>query len=171
MALKQRFERIDKTVHDLKGFDCGKPEMNRFLTQYAVKHGKLGLSSTFVLTEDTASASKRPVAVYYTFCSATVTRQSLPTTQSLPAYPVPVVLLARLAVDTHYQRQRLGEKSLVYALRHAVQLCDSGLPAHGLILDVLDRDALHFYQQFDMFECFADNPMPLFVSMNTLRDV
>jgi len=170
VALKQRFELVDKTVHDLKGFDCGKPEMNRFLTQHAVKHGKLGLSSTFVLTEDAASPSKLPV-VYYTLCSATVTRQSLPKTQSLPAYPVPVVLLARLAVDTNYQRQRLGEKSLVYALRHAVKLCDSGLPAYGLMLDVLGQDALRFYQQFDMFECFADNPMRLFVSMDTLRNV
>lgn len=173
MLLNQFFEPVDKVKHNLKAFDCGKSEMNRFLSQHADKHGKLGLSSTFVLTQSTEpSANQKPyVAAYYTLCSATVKRHEIPTEQSLPAYPIPVVMLARLAVDTRQQGKRLGEKSLVYALRHAVKLCDSGLPAYGVILDVLDIPALKFYQQFDMFKRFTDDPMRLFVSMDTLRGV
>ena len=164
---------VDKTTHDLKKFDCGKPGMNFFLSRNAVKHRKLGLSSTWVLTEEGEpfEGRKLHVAAYYTLCSASVSREEIPAQRSLPAYPVPVVMLARLAVDKQLQGKRLGEKSLVYALRHAVQLCDGGLPAFGLILDVLDEQALGFYQQFEMFRPFEDDPMRLFVSMNSLRQL
>ena len=43
---------VDKTTHDLKKFDCGKSDMNFFLSRNAVKNRKLGLSSTWVLTEE-----------------------------------------------------------------------------------------------------------------------
>lgn len=89
----------------------------------------------------------------------------------MPNYSIATVLLARLAVDVDFQGRKLGEKSLITALRHAVKLCDSGLPAIGLILDVLDEDALKFYQHFDFFHPLTDDPTRLFVSMNTLRDI
>ena len=97
-----------------------------------------------------------------------MTREEIPTDTRLPGYPVPVVLLARLAVDHRFQGQRLGEKTLVSALRHSITLTERGLPAIGLILDVLDEDALTFYQRFDLFQPFTDDPMRLFLPMNIL---
>ena len=108
------------------------------------------------------------VVAYYTLSTATVARDVMPVTVSLPRYPIPVILLGRLAIDRHFQGQGLGSKSLVYALRQAVTLSHAGLPAYGLILDVLDEDALRFYQHFDLFKPFTDNPMRLFVPMKTL---
>lgn len=55
------------------------------------------------------------------------------------------------------------------AIRHAVELTDRGLPAYGLVLDVLDVDALKFYQCFDFFKRFTNNLMRLFVGMNGVR--
>jgi len=161
---------VSKSLHNLKSFDCGKPTVNIFLTKFAEKHGKLGLSRTYVLPELTESG-KAPVAAYFTLTTSNVTREQMPTKRSLPHYPVPVVLKARLAVDSRRKGTGLGGKTLVYALREAVALSQAGLPSFGLILDVLDEDALGFYQHFDLFEPFTGDPMRLFASMKTLKQI
>lgn len=175
MALEQSFVSADKALHDLKGFDCGKAVMNQFLTRHAIKHGKLGLSRTYVLPEVLSSESpgvaKKAIAAYYTLAFSMVTRSDIPTTHSLPTYPIPVIMLARLAIDQRYQGRGLGGKALVYALRQAVQLNQMGLPAYGLILGVLDEQALAFYQTFDLFEPFTNDPMRLFVPIKTLEAI
>lgn len=170
MPLEQAFVAVSKSQHDLKAFDCGKPTMNTFLAKFAEKHGKLGLSRTYVLPEITETG-KAPIAAYFTLTTSNVTREQIPAKQSLPHYPVPVVLMARLAVDIRNKGAGLGAKTLVYALREAVALSHAGLPAFGLILDVLDEDALGFYQHFGLFESFTDDPMRLFVSMKTLEQI
>ena len=171
MPIEQYFVAVDKSCHDLKSFDCGITVINDFLSRYAVKHNKLGLSKTYVLTDSSGSTSKKPIVAYYTLAASTVSRYDIPSNQRLPAYPVPVVMLARLAVDKSYQRKGLGAKSLVYALRQAINLSQSGLPAYGLIMDVLNEDALSFYQQFDLFKPFTEDPMRLFVPMKTLEQI
>ena len=171
MQLCQSFVPVDNKKHLIKNFDCGKPDMNSFLSRFSVKHTKLGLSRTLVLPVDDLTSNKTPIAAYYTLAATTVSRQDIPASQSLPCYPVPVTLLARLAVDVNYQGNRLGEKSLVYALRHAVRLCDEGLPSLGLVLDVLDKDSLGFYQRFDFFHKFTTDPMRLFVPMTALGKI
>lgn len=79
--------------------------------------------------------------------------------------------LNRALLFDNLQRRNLGTKTLIYALRHAVKLCDYGLPAVGLVLDVLDEDALKFYQKFDFFTPLTNDPMRLFVSMESLRHI
>ncbi|MEN9432513.1 MAG: hypothetical protein RLZZ422_102 [Pseudomonadota bacterium] len=168
MAFIQAITLLDKNLHDLKAFDCGKPAMNQFLNRFAAKHAELGLSSTWVLLEE-SNTEKLPIAAYYTLASTTVYRESLPVKQSLPTYPIPVVILARLAIATKHQGKGLGEKILISALRHAFQLTQQGLPAYGLILDAIDEQALGFYQHFEYFEPMTDDPMRLFLSMNSLK--
>jgi GNAT superfamily N-acetyltransferase len=163
---------LDKNTQDIKAFDCGKPKMNAFLSRFAFKHSKLGLSSTWVLLEQVDSKQnneKNKIAAYYTLASSTVIKSEIPSHQSLPHYPIPVVLLARLAVDKQYQGEGLGAKLLVTALRHTVELTNQGLPAYGLVLDVLDDDALSFYRYFDFFEPFTDDPMRLFIGMDSIK--
>ena len=178
MTFLYTVELLDKNKHDLKTFDCGKPDMDTFLSRFAFKHSKLGLSSTWVLVKEQNSKNnvkqekqraKSEVIAYYTLAASTVIKSGIPTDKSLPHYPIPVVLLARLAVDQKYQGKGLGAKILVTAIRHAVELTDRGLPAYGLVLDVLDDDALKFYQCFDFFEPFTNNPMRLFIGMNSVR--
>jgi hypothetical protein len=169
LKLNQSFVPVDNAKHLVKVFDCGKPDMNLFLSRFAVKHAKLGLSRTLVLPVDEPEAKKLKIAAYYTLAASTITRKDIPATNSLPRYPIPVAMLARLAVDIGFQGENLGAKSLIYALRHSVRLCDEGLPVLGLVLDVLDSDALAFYQRFDFFSEFSNDPMRLFVSMTALR--
>lgn len=171
MSLAQKFVLADQKKYDLKGFDCDKPNMNLFLSRFAIKNGKLGLSRTWVLPVNEADKTKVSIAAYYTLASSSVSRQDIPTDNSLPGYPVPVVLLARLAVDKNYQRQHLGEKILITALRKSVELTDNGLPVIGLILDVLDENALHFYHKYKIFKPFTSDPMRLFVPLQVLRQL
>jgi GNAT superfamily N-acetyltransferase len=172
LALAQEFELVEPSQHDIKGFSCGKPLMDQFLARHATKHMKMGLSSTWVLPviED-PTPIKAQLAAYYTLASSTVVKDQIPFGRSLPSYQVPTVLLARLAVADPFKRQGLGEKTLIKALRKAVEVSDAGLPALGLILDVLDKEALGFYQHFEMFEPFTDDPMRLFVPMTMLQDL
>ncbi len=173
MALSQAYVFVDPAKHTLKEFDCGRPDMNTFLARFAVKHMKLGLSRTWVLPDidGTQKTQTTPIAAYYTLASATVTREEIPANTSLPRYPVPVVLLARLAVDNRFKGQHLGEKTLITALRKSVELTDLGLPALGVVLDVLNKEALRFYNHYEIFEPFTDNPMRLFAAMHMLRQI
>ncbi|MCU7936862.1 MAG: GNAT family N-acetyltransferase [Candidatus Thiodiazotropha sp. (ex Dulcina madagascariensis)] len=173
MAFSQEFVLVDRTQHNLKTFNYGKPDMNLFLARFAVKNMQLGLSRTWVLpvVDEDQQSQKAQIAAYYSLASSTVTREEIPADKSLPGYPVPVVLLARLAVDEQFKGQRLGEKTLITALRKSVALVDIGLPALGVVLDALDEDALRFYRHYEIFEPFTDDPMRLFASMHTLRQI
>jgi GNAT superfamily N-acetyltransferase len=169
LALAQRFVGLDPALHDVNAFDCGKDALNTFLGRFAAKHARLGISSTWVLTE-TGGTGKAPIAAYFTLAGHTVTRADIPAQQqSLPRFQLPVALLAQLAVSQSHAGQGLGEKTLVTALRKAVKLSDRGLPAIGIVLDVLDENALGFYEHFGAFESFSDNPMRLFMPMAVAR--
>lgn len=138
--------------------------MNDFLHRFAINHQKKGISQTWVLTEDTQG--KAPIAVYFTLTTSTVTKADVPLSGGYPNYPLPVVLLARLAVGRKYQGKGLGAKSLIAAIREAVSLTTVGLSAVGIILDVLDEEALRFYQNMGVFDEFSNNPMRLFITMH-----
>ena len=163
---------LDPRTINVKTFDCGKEAINVYLRRYAAKNMALNLNRTFVLPYTAAGSSeKSQVAAYYTLAHQTLVREALPTPSRLPRYPVPVILLAQLGTDQRFQRQGLGAKTLAYALRHAYQIASNpkGLPAMGVVLDVLDHDALAFYQSFDFFLPLTDNPMKLFVPVASLE--
>jgi GNAT superfamily N-acetyltransferase len=75
------------------------------------------------------------------------------------------------SLNRHYQKQGLGKKTLITALRKALELTEKGLPALGVVLDVLDNNALSFYQKFDDFQPFDNNSMRLFISMKVIRQL
>lgn len=165
------FSSLDPRAINVKTFDCGKEAINVYLRRYAAKNMALNLNRTFVLPNTTGDTSGKPeVAAYYTLAHQTLVREALPDPSRLPRYPVPVILLAQLGIDQRFHRQGLGAKTLVHALRHACQIASNpkGLPAMGVVLDVLDHEALAFYQSFDFFLPLTDNPMKLFVPMASL---
>lgn len=168
---------LDPSAINVKSFDCGKDAINTYLRRYAAKNMALNLNRTFVLPyipEDLApkeGSGKSHVAAYYTLAHQTLVREELPDPSRLPRYPAPLILLAQLGIDRQFHRQGLGAKTLVHALRHAYQIASNpnGIPALGIVLDVLDQDALSFYQSFDFFLSLTDNPMKLFVPMASLQ--
>ncbi|MDE0410811.1 MAG: GNAT family N-acetyltransferase [Gammaproteobacteria bacterium] len=163
---------LDPSAIDVKSFDCGKDVINAYLRRYAARNMALNLNRTFVLLYvPDESTGKSHAAAYYTLAHQTLVREELPDPSRLPRYPVPVVLLAQLGVDRRFQGQGLGTKTLVWALRHAHRIASDpdGIPAMGVVLDVLDQDALSFYQSFEFFLPLTNNPMRLFVPMASLE--
>lgn len=177
MKIPQEFIPLSTTAFDVKAFDCGKPKMNEFLARNAAKHMGKSLSMTWVLpAEFPKNGEKTPVAAYYTLATSTIAKNDVPDEAelgSLPGYPVPVVMLARLAVNIDYQGKGYGQKVLVSALRHAVKMTapPHHLPAIAVVLDILDEDAKGFYDKFAMFHEMCENPMRLFVPMNVLKHI
>lgn len=66
--------------------------------------------------------------------------------RGLPAYPVGMVLLARLAVDRQQQGKGLGSLLLAEALRKAVAAGEAAA-ARLIVVDAIDEDAAHFYER------------------------
>ena len=165
---------LDPKAVNVKSFDCGKDAINTYLRRYAAKNMALNLNRTFVLpyTQE-ENSEKSHVAAYYTLAYQTLLREELPDPSRLPRYPVPVILIAQLGIDQRFHRQGLGAKTLAHALRHAYQIANNpkGIPAMGVVLDVLDQDALTFYQSFDFFLPLTDNPMKLFVPIASLESL
>ena len=102
------FVALDKAQHSRTSFDCGRQPLNTFLQQFAVRHREARISKTMVLP---AKHNAAEICAYYTLSHTEITRQTLPQSlaKKLPYYPIPVLLIAQLAVHTAAQGQGLGK--------------------------------------------------------------
>src|SRR5690348_14599971 len=106
--------------HDLSSFDCGAAALNDYLRKYAFQNHQSHSARTYVATRG------RRVVGYYTLAAGSVRRDDTPTrvAKGQARHPVPVILLARLAVDRTEQGKGLGAGLLKDALLRAVQAAD-----------------------------------------------
>jgi GNAT superfamily N-acetyltransferase len=161
-----RIDRLDRT-HTRDQFDCGKPPLDDFARTLVSQYEKRNLGRTYVAVKST----ERRVLGYYTLASGAVMFDAVPPkiAKKLPRHPVPVVLIARLAVDRSAQGQRLGEKLLLDALARSLELSDR-LGIHAVVVDAIDSGARAFYQKYQ-FVSLQDNPFHLFLPISTIRDL
>jgi GNAT superfamily N-acetyltransferase len=99
--------------HDRAAFDCGEPSLNDFLHRYARQNDEKGLGRTYVAV----LPDERHIYGYYTIASGSLQFDTIP--EKLPRYPIPVVLLGRLAVDQEAKGQGLGKALLADALKRS----------------------------------------------------
>ena len=140
------FVELDKVAHNRKGFDCGQPDLNTCLQLFAQRHRDAGISKTMVL-QDHSDYSQ--ICAYYTLSHTEIKRQSLPQSlaKKLPYYPIPVMLIAQLAVDARLHSQGLGKITLVSALEHAYNI-NIHLPSYAVVVDAIDKQVQSFYEQY-----------------------
>ncbi len=171
MIASDTFVQLDKNVHKRDGFDCGEDELNRFLTTQAVKHMKVGISRTMVLPSlQPIDGEKYAICAFYSITPSSISRETLPPNlaKKLPHYPVPVFLLAQLAVDKHCHGQGLGKISLVHALRHLWQI-NQHMPAYAVVVDCLTQSAENFYSKFGFhYLCKHNGRVRLFLPMKVV---
>ena len=164
IPLKQ-FEPLDKKHHDRKNFDCGNTDLNRFLAQSAQRGMQSRVNFTWVLpAAGITKGHPKPVCAFYTISVCHIERELLPANlaKSLPRYPLPVFILAQLAVDKRCQGQGLGDVALINALRRCTQLSQKGqVPGVAVIVDVVDEGAMAFYRRLPDFELLRDNSSTL----------
>jgi GNAT superfamily N-acetyltransferase len=151
-------ERLDRS-HERGEFSCGKGPLDNFLHTLVSQYEKRRLGRTYVVVRP----GEKRVLGYYTLASGAIAFENLPkpATKKLPRHPVPVILLARLAVDQSVQGQGLGAFLLMDALRRCVSLAEQ-LGVHAIKVDALDDQAKAFYQRHG-FIPLEDNPLHLYL--------
>lgn len=151
--------------HDRKSFDCGELSLNQYLHQYANQDIKRHINKVFV-----ASPPETPQRVigYYGLSAGSLDANDLPEElrRRLPRYPVPVVLLGRLAVAESHQGQGLGSILLADALQRIVQ-ASQVMAVFAVVVDALNNRAAEFYRQFG-FIPLPNQPLKLFLPMDSV---
>lgn len=103
-----QFVKLNPSLHDRQSFDCGEEDLNDFIQTKAQKHMKSGISQTMVLPSSSPLPNgKLPICAFYTVTPSSIERNTLPQqlAKKLPHYPVPVFLLAQIAVHSEYCQQ------------------------------------------------------------------
>ena len=157
-------ERFDPE-HVRGGFDCGKLSLNDFLHALVSQYERRNLGRTYVALQE----GDHRVLGYYTLASGAIAAEGLPAKQGkkLPGHAVPVVLLARLAVDRSVHGTGLGGFLLRDALTRSLDL-SAKLGIHAVVVDALDAEAKTFYERF-AFLPLIDDEMRLFLPLSTIR--
>jgi len=149
--------------HVTTGFDCGSEELNRYLQKYALQNTRADGAVTRVTTRNGV------VAGYYSLTAGAVEHaEATPRArQGLARHPIPLVILARLAVDKTAQGVRLGEALLKDALVRTASAADL-IGVRALVAHAKDEKAKAFYERFD-FEPSPTDPLHMFLLMKDIR--
>ncbi len=154
-------ERLDKTVHNRRDFDCGEQDLNDYLAFTARQHMDKGYAQVWVAVSEPGSSQ---VIGYYTLSMSSLAPEELPTTAGVKK--VPVILLGRLAVDKRYRGQSIGVRLLFHAQRSALAL-SMRVGIAAIVVDALNDEAAAFYRKYD-FEELTTGPLHLY---KTIKDI
>ena len=162
-SAQPRIELLQKS-HDRAAFDCGEPSLDLYLQRYARQNAAAGVSLTYVAVWPHEPAR---ILGYFTLSSSSIERDLLPEEVKLPPYPVPSILLARLAVDRTAQGIRLGEKLLLAVFQRALFLSGE-VGVWAVEVEALHERAAAFYARYG-FTALGDSPFHLFVPIESIR--
>lgn len=172
MSWTKSFKELNKSVHDRASFDCGEEELDKFIKTQAVKHMKAGISRTMVLPAKVALPNQKyPICSFYSITPGSISRETLPVNMAkkLPHYPVPVFLLAQLAVHKKFHGKGLGKITLIKSFEYLWEI-NSYMPAYAVVVDCLTESAQGFYAKFG-FEilCTYNHRIRMFLPMKTIE--
>ena len=151
-------------AHDVEAFDCGKPPLDAFLRRHALVNLKAGGAQTYVVCR-----AGRRVVGYYSLAYGAVEHADAAArmAKGMARHPIPVMLLARLAVDRREQGRGLGRALLKDALLRTARAADiAGMRA--LLVHAKDEEARAWYETFD-FERSPTDPFHLFLLLKDVR--
>lgn len=144
-------------------FDCGQATLNQFLQRFALVNQKSNTAQTYV------SCHAGSVVGFYSLAVGSVEpRQATARlTKGIPQHPVPVMILARLAVDLQHQGAGLGKALLKDALLRTAQAADiAGIRA--LLVHAKDEAAKNWYLNWE-FDPSPSDPLHLFLLMKDIK--
>lgn len=160
-----RFGSIEKLRrdHDVERFDCGKESLNLFLKRHAWVNQQSNAAQTYVLAQNLR------VTGYYSLAAGSVVHEDAPerVRKGMARHPIPVVLLARLAVDVSIKGQGVGAGLLKDALVRVASAADL-IGARALLTHAKDEEARRFYLHFN-FEPSPSDPLHLFLLTKDFR--
>lgn len=129
--------------HLLDDFDCGKPGLTDWLQRYARQAQGVGSAKTFVVAQDDA------VRGYFSLTVGQIDTLDAPerVRKGMGQYPIPVVVLARLAVHKTSHGQGIGRGLLQDAIRRTLAIADQA-GVRALLTHPVDESAAQFYRRF-----------------------
>ena len=148
--------------HDRNSFDCGVSALNDYLKKYALQNQKKHAARTYVATRGNR------IVGYYSLAYGSVSLEEAPegVKSGLPRHPIPVILLARLDVDSTEHARGLGAALLKDALLRTIQVAEiAGLRA--MLVHAKDDSAKRFYEKFG-FESSPIDDYHLFLRLSDI---
>lgn len=153
--------------HDRRGFDCGEPALDRFLAQTARQSIAKGSSRTFVWTDPAGHRPNQVLGFITLTTDVVVTTDLAPAlARRYPAGRIPVVKLARLAVDQDQRDISLGKTLVWEAMKKAIQVHEAtGIAA--LWVDAKNEEVASFYRHLGFIPA-QGKPLSLTIAIKTL---
>ena len=150
--------------HQVRGFVSGAAALDEYLVKHALANHQAGTARTFVATEDS-----HVVVGYYSLAAAQVIFADAPVRlqKGAPRHPIPVVLLARLAVDRARQDRGLGSALLKDAILRTLTAAEA-VGVRALLVHAKDTAAKAFYEHYD-FESLPGHPLHLCLLLKDAR--
>jgi predicted N-acetyltransferase YhbS len=158
-------EPLDPGRYRLTDFECGRPMLDRWLRAYAGQSQRRDVARTFV----TAGEELRVVG-YYTLVAGEAKHAAVPEAVRAGVsrhYPIPVCVLARLAVTIPWQGQGLGSGLLRDGLRRILVAAEE-VGMRAVLVHALDEDAGGFYRRYGFEPATADG-LTLMVPLEAVR--
>ncbi|MEO6106563.1 MAG: GNAT family N-acetyltransferase [Cyclobacteriaceae bacterium] len=148
--------------HKKNSFVCEEPSLENYLRKQAGQDVKRQVAACFILEGEGGE-----IKGYYTLSADSVDRTLIPEHlhKKLPYKNLPVTLLGRLARDSNYKGQGIGELLLADALRRAYQ-ASSTIGAWAVVTDPINEKALEFYQSFGFISLESGR---MFIPMETIK--
>lgn len=164
MTVRPRIEKLHRN-HDVDPFDCGEADLNRFLTRHALQSQNSNASQTYLALIESQTVG------FYSLVYGQVEYVDAPERlkRGLARHPIPVMLLARLAVSLDWQRRGLGAALLKDAMSKTLRAADiAGIRA--IVVHANNDSARAFYERFD-FLPFPTDSHHLAVLLKDLRGI
>lgn len=157
---------ILNNAHNRESFTCGKTPLDLYLKRQVNQDIKRKLAACFIL-----EAENNTIKGYYTLSNSSVPLALVPEDikKKMPSsYTyLPTTLIGRLAVDTKFRGQRLGEMLLIDAFKRCYLLSEQ-IASMAIIVDPLNSDAKSFYQQYGFIQLDSGR---MFLPLKTVADL
>ena len=146
-------------THRCDGFASLEPELDAWLVRRAYANQLSGASRTFVVVD-----AQQTVMGYYALAAGAVSHQNAtPSVRRNMPDPVPVMVLARLAVDQRAQGRKLGASLLQDAVKRCA-LVSQHAGIRAVLVHALHDRAKQFYEHYG-FQPSAIHPMTLLLRL------
>ena len=150
--------------HRVDLFDCGKPALNDWLLRHALQAQSSGSARTFVVS------AENQVTGYFSLTAGQVDTLDAPERirKGMGQYPIPVIVLARLAVSKQSQGKGIGVELLQDAIRRTFAIADQA-GVRAMLTHPIDEDAERFYKRFGFIASPLREPQLLLLLKDARR--
>jgi len=151
---------------EVSNFNCGINQLDVYIKKIAKLNQDINVGQTYILHLENSNQ----VIGYYTISAANVTKTDLPViervTNELPRYPIPCILIGKLAVDSIYRNKGLGKILLIDVLKRVKSL-SLDLGCFAVIVDSLEPSS-SFYEKYGFIK-FINRPLSYFLPVKTIE--